>query len=151
MCGCFRWMDAELTNTAKTDKSNQLRESYRIRQKYATKRSRLLYLNIGSGVKNNLSLRCDWFGVTQHSRARVAVRDAVMTGKPFSTETKMLSFWRNFNHWLHWKLSFWQLPVQPVMKISSKWRHSRFSVILIVHCEGSKSKSKKILFIVGTL
>ena len=45
------------------------------------------------------------------------------------TETKMSSFWRNFNHWLHWKLSFWQLPVQPVMKISSKWRHFRFSVI----------------------
>ena len=40
----------------------------------------------------------------------------------------MSSFWRNFNHWLHWKLSFWQLPVQPVMKISSKWRHFRFSV-----------------------
>ena len=39
----------------------------------------------------------------------------------------MSSFWRNFNHWLHWKLSFWQLPVQPVMKISSKWRHFRFS------------------------
>ena len=46
-----------------------------------------------------------------------------------NTETKMSSFWRNFNHWLHWKLSFWQLPVQPVMKISSKWRHSRFSEI----------------------
>ena len=44
------------------------------------------------------------------------------------TETKMSSFWRNFNHWLHWKLSFWQLPVQPVTKISSKWRHFRFSV-----------------------
>ena len=27
-----------------------------------------------------------------------------------------------------WKLSKWQLPVQPVMKISSKWRHFRFSV-----------------------
>ena len=39
----------------------------------------------------------------------------------------MSSFWRNYNHWLHWKLSFWQLPVQPVMKISSKWRHFRFS------------------------
>ena len=42
------------------------------------------------------------------------------------TETKM-SFWRNFHHWLHWKLSFWQLPVQPVMNISSKWRLFRFS------------------------
>ena len=40
----------------------------------------------------------------------------------------MSSFWRNFHHWLHWKLSFWQLPVQPVMIISSKWRHFRFSV-----------------------
>ena len=43
------------------------------------------------------------------------------------TETKMSSFWRNFHHWLHWKLSFWQLPVQPVMNISSKWRLFRFS------------------------
>ena len=45
-----------------------------------------------------------------------------------NTETEMLSFWWNFHHWLHWKLSFWQLSVQPVMKISSKWRHFRFSV-----------------------
>ena len=34
---------------------------------------------------------------------------------------KMQPFWRNFHRWLHWKLSKWQLPVQPVMKISSKW------------------------------
>ena len=39
----------------------------------------------------------------------------------------MSSFWRNFHHWLHWKLSFWQLPVQPVMNISSKWRPFCFS------------------------
>ena len=45
-------------------------------------------------------------------------------------ETKMSSFWRNFYHWLHWKLSFWQLPMQPVMKISSKWKHFRFSARL---------------------
>ena len=44
-----------------------------------------------------------------------------------NTETEMSSFWWNFHHWLHWKLSKWQLPVQPVMKISSKWRHFRFS------------------------
>ena len=37
-----------------------------------------------------------------------------------STKTKMSSFWWNFYHWLDWKLSFWQLPVQPVMKILSK-------------------------------
>ena len=49
-----------------------------------------------------------------------------------NTETEMSSFWWNFHHWLHWKLSKWQLPVQPVIKISSKWRHFRFS-------EGPKS------------
>ena len=31
----------------------------------------------------------------------------------------------NFHHWLHRKLSFWQLSVQPVMEISSNWRHFR--------------------------
>ena len=43
------------------------------------------------------------------------------------TKTKMSSFW-NFHHWLHWKLSFWQLSVQPVMIILWKWRHFRFNV-----------------------
>ena len=42
-------------------------------------------------------------------------------------ETEMLSFWWNFHQWLHWKLSFWQLSVQTVMKISSKWWHFHFS------------------------
>ena len=32
------------------------------------------------------------------------------------TETKMSSFWWNFHCWLHWKLSKWQLPVQPAIK-----------------------------------
>ena len=57
--------------------------------------------------------------------------ESIMRGSkrlPTYTETKMSSFWRNFHHWLHWKLSFWQLPVQPVMNISSKWRLFRFSV-----------------------
>ena len=44
------------------------------------------------------------------------------------TETEMSSFWRNFHHWLHRKLSKWQLSVQSVIKISSKWQHFRFSV-----------------------
>ena len=39
------------------------------------------------------------------------------------TETKM-SFWRDFRHWEHWKLLFWQLSVLPVTKISSKWHFS---------------------------
>ena len=33
----------------------------------------------------------------------------------------MSSYWWNCHQWLHWKLSFWQLPVQPVMTISSIW------------------------------
>ena len=51
-------------------------------------------------------------------------------------ETKMLWFWWNFHHWLHWKLSKWQLSVQPVMKISSqsrkfhiKWQYFGFSTL----------------------
>ena len=40
----------------------------------------------------------------------------------------MSSFWLNFHHWLHWKLSKWQLPVpQPAMKTKSKWWYFRFS------------------------
>ena len=46
-----------------------------------------------------------------------------------STETERSSFWWNYHHWQHWKLSKWQLPVQPVMTILSKWRHFRFSVV----------------------
>ena len=37
------------------------------------------------------------------------------------------SFSWNFHQWLHWKLSFWQLPMQPLMKISSKWWYFHFS------------------------
>ena len=41
----------------------------------------------------------------------------------------MSSFWRNFYYWLYRKLSRWQLPVQSVIKISSKWRHFRRRVM----------------------
>ena len=44
------------------------------------------------------------------------------------TETEMSQFWRILHHWLHRKLSKWQLSVQSVMKILSKWLHFRFSV-----------------------
>ena len=37
----------------------------------------------------------------------------------------MLPFWWNFHHLLHQKLSFWQLSVQPVMKMSFKWQKTR--------------------------
>ena len=44
------------------------------------------------------------------------------------TDREMSSFWRNYHRWQHWKLSKWQLPVQPVMKILSKWQHFHFNV-----------------------
>ena len=44
-----------------------------------------------------------------------------------NTKMEKSSFWWNFRHWLHRKLSKWQLPVQPVMKISWKWWHFYFS------------------------
>ena len=55
------------------------------------------------------------------------------------TETEKSSFWWNVHHWLHWKLSKWQLPVQPVMKISSKWRHFCFSIGSAIDCHKMKS------------
>ena len=38
-----------------------------------------------------------------------------------------MSFWWNLRHCLQRKLSFWQLPLQPMTNISSKWQHFRFS------------------------
>ena len=58
----------------------------------------------------------------------------------------MSSFWWNFHHWLHWKLSFWQLSVQPVMKISSKWRHFRFSASQYI-ATGTHNKSRTMCII----
>ena len=45
--------------------------------------------------------------------------------KMMTFPTEMSSFWQNFHQWLHWKSSIRQLPVQPLMKISSKWWHFR--------------------------
>ena len=48
------------------------------------------------------------------------------------TEIEMSPFWQNIHYWLHQKLSKWQLLVQPVMKMSSKW-HFHFSDGQISH------------------
>ena len=45
------------------------------------------------------------------------------------TEMEMMSYWRNFHHWLHGHLSFWPILVQPVMEISPKLRLYCFSVL----------------------
>ena len=54
---------------------------------------------------------------------------------PWNTETKMSSFWRNLRHCPHWKLSKWQLPVQSMTKISSKWW--QFCSVLLSVCHRS--------------
>ena len=43
------------------------------------------------------------------------------------TELEM-SVWWKLHQWLHMKLLVWQLSVQPLMKISSKWQHFHFGV-----------------------
>ena len=47
----------------------------------------------------------------------------------YTTEKYVSSFWWNFHHFLHTKLSKWQLPVQPVMEISWRWQCFCFSDI----------------------
>ena len=49
----------------------------------------------------------------------VVVHMAEISPGPFTyyTEMEMMLFWWNVYHWLHWKLSKWQIPVQPVIKI----------------------------------
>ena len=68
-------------------------------------------------------------GSASHPRLRHGYYSSAATGQytysSMNNEKEMLSFWRNFHHWLHRKLSKWQLSVRPVMKISSK-RHFRF-------------------------
>ena len=44
------------------------------------------------------------------------------------TQKMEMSFWWNFHHMLHWKLSFWQLPVQPMTKMLLKWWHFHSNV-----------------------
>ena len=51
----------------------------------------------------------------------------------YTSETAVQFFWRNYHHWLHWKLSKWQLLVQPLMKMSSRWQHFHFSVFHYAH------------------
>ena len=51
-----------------------------------------------------------------------------LTRMPFHC-TVAMSFWWNIRHWLHRKLSFWQLPMQPVMKNLSIWSNFRFGVV----------------------
>ena len=72
-----------------------------------------------------------WEGLREVLRAALRqVRKRNHAGECY-TETEM-SFWWNFHHCLHRKLSLWQLSVQPVMEISSKW-YFRFSVIVSFH------------------
>ena len=58
-----------------------------------------------------------WFIMTSLWYVVLTVQDKHWNRNVFTlTET-----W-HFHQWLHWKLSKWQLPMHPLMKISSKWR-----------------------------
>ena len=47
----------------------------------------------------------------------------------YVSEMAILSFWRNIRHWLHRKLSFWQLPVRAVTQISWMWHFENDSLL----------------------
>ena len=51
---------------------------------------------------------------------------------PAYTETQLLTIWINSHQWLHRQLSFWQLLVQPLMKIKSKLQHYRFNIVSVL-------------------
>ena len=103
-----------------------------------------IYMTLAHISRNILVSVAEGLGVLKKNKVRAIFTGSIITTLSMGywcdhifealsttfTETKMSSFWRNFHHWLHWKLSFWQLPVQPVMNISSKWRLFRFSVPL---------------------
>ena len=88
-----------------------------------------------NGVHNGIRCILPWNLITLPPLVSLHPRDAhyIHTGQFgtaityhsqsffFINEMEFSSFWWDFHHWLHWKLSYWQLPVQPVMKISSKW------------------------------
>ena len=64
------------------------------------------------------------------------------------TETKISSFSRNLHHWLHRYLSFWQLPVQAVVKISSKRHH--FCFFDVVGIAAAKMEMMTLLTFIET-
>ena len=61
-----------------------------------------------------------WDSVTVWANVDLSATPVQQLGSKLSLTWKRHHFWRHFHYKLHRKLSFWQLPVQPVMKISSK-------------------------------
>ena len=70
--------------------------------------------------KKNIKLLCS-FGAKKISQTPSHVH----RNRNIVTSTK-------FCHWLHQKLSFSQLPMQPMTKILSTWQHFHFSVDVII-------------------
>ena len=73
-----------------------------------------------------------WNGLMDPTSSIICVAEAGRLGmdmslQPIITEMEMSSFWWNFHHSLHKKLSFWQLPVQPKMEIFQNEGHFRFN------------------------
>ena len=66
-----------------------------------------------------------------------------------NTETEILSFWRQFHHWLYRKLSKWQLSLQAVTKISLKCWNFRFCECSIIFAQQTRVLTTACLY--GTL
>ena len=55
---------------------------------------------------------------------RAYMQDTEKSSSEYTMQAEMeMSFWSSFPHWLHQKLSNWQLLVQRMVQISSKWHH----------------------------
>ena len=87
-----------------------------------------------------ISSHCQWQGIeTQLVAIWIKLQNKILTHLKMSctvsgnTEVEMTSFWWNIYHWLHQKLSKWQLLLQPMVKILSKWWHFYFSECLLRH------------------
>ena len=101
-------------------------------------------LSLNVSIKPVLVQVMSWFRAGMHQSITWTNHDDVIKWKHFPryTETQMSSFWRNFHHWLHRKLSKWQLSVQSVIKISSKWQQFRFSELLAIYVGNSPVPGK---------
>ena len=59
----------------------------------------------------------------------VKITTCGIAGK-LSTETEIMSFWRNIHHWLHWQFWKWQFWCSWWRKMLSKWHYFHFFVVV---------------------
>ena len=56
------------------------------------------------------------FSDVWHKEAFGSIKSCLFENGQLHWNWKKMTCWRNFPHWLHWRLSFWQLAVQPLRK-----------------------------------